>query len=208
MGARLGISKRLYENHDAIPTCMKRISKADREKRRVALSSLAAAVLLTSTKLGIGIWTNSLGILSEAAHSGLDLVAAAITLWAVRISSQPADREHPYGHGKFENLSALFETFLLLVTCVWIIKRGDGPAVLPARRFELRLNIVGVSRGHPVDCGRFLAFARPEKGRRQILEPGVGGRCPALFHRHLVLGGRVAGALRRVGERDAWDCPG
>jgi cation diffusion facilitator family transporter len=62
-----------------------------------------------------------LGILSEAAHSALDLVAAAVTLWAVRVSSRPADREHTYGHGKIENLSALFETFLLLVTCVWII---------------------------------------------------------------------------------------
>jgi cation diffusion facilitator family transporter len=97
------------------------LTQADRDKRWVALSSLAAAILLTSTKLGIGWWTNSLGILSEAAHSGLDLVAAAVTLWAVRVSGRPADREHPYGHGKIENLSALFETALLLVTCVWII---------------------------------------------------------------------------------------
>ncbi|MEN6407828.1 MAG: cation diffusion facilitator family transporter [Thermoguttaceae bacterium] len=94
---------------------------ADHEKSNVALASLLAAVLLTSTKLGIGWWTNSLGILSEAAHSGLDLVAAAVTLWAVRVSSRPADREHSYGHGKVENLSALFETVLLLVTCFWII---------------------------------------------------------------------------------------
>ena len=97
------------------------LATADRDKRWVAPSSLLAAILLTGTKLGIGLWTNSLGILSEAAHSGLDLVAAAVTLWAVRISGRPADREHPYGHGKFENLSALFETVLLLVTCVWII---------------------------------------------------------------------------------------
>ena len=89
----------------------------------MAASSLAAAVLLTGTKLGIGLWTNSLGILSEAAHSGLDLVAAAVTLWAVRASGRPADREHPYGHGKVENLSALFETLLLLATCFWISKR-------------------------------------------------------------------------------------
>ncbi len=96
-------------------------TQADREKHRVALSSLIAAVLLTSTKTGIGLWTNSLGILSEAAHSALDLVAAAMTLWAVRIASRPADREHTYGHGKFENLSAMFETLLLLLTCVWIV---------------------------------------------------------------------------------------
>jgi cation diffusion facilitator family transporter len=95
--------------------------EADRDKRRVALSSLAAAVLLTLTKLVIGLLTNSLGILSEAAHSGLDLVAAAMTFWAVRVSSRPADRRHTYGHGKVENLSALGETGLLLVTCAWII---------------------------------------------------------------------------------------
>ena len=97
------------------------LTQADRDKRWVAFSSLMAAILLTGTKLGIGLWTNSLGILSEAAHSGLDLVAAAVTLWAVRVSGRPADQEHTYGHGKIENLSALFETLLLLVTCVWII---------------------------------------------------------------------------------------
>jgi len=94
---------------------------ADREKRRVALSSLGAAFLLTALKLMVGLATNSLGILAEAVHSGLDLAAAGITYWAVRISGQPADHEHTYGHGKFENLSALVETLLLLGTCVWIV---------------------------------------------------------------------------------------
>ena len=95
--------------------------RADREKRWVALSSVLAAVFLTTMKLVVGLMTGSLGILSEAAHSGLDLAAAAMTLFAVRVSGRPADREHTYGHGKVENLSALFETVLLLVTCVWII---------------------------------------------------------------------------------------
>ena len=95
--------------------------KADREKRLVALSSVLAAVVLTTMKIVVGLMTNSLGILSEAAHSGLDLVAAIVTFYAVRASGRPADREHTYGHGKIENLSALFETFLLLVTCIWII---------------------------------------------------------------------------------------
>jgi len=99
-------------------------TQADRDKRRVATSSLLAAILLTSIKLIVGIWTNSLGILSEAAHSGLDLIAAAVTLWAVRVSSRPADHEHTYGHGKVENLSALFETLLLLATCYWIINEA------------------------------------------------------------------------------------
>ncbi len=96
-------------------------TNADRDKRMAALTSVIAAVLLTGMKLVVGILTGSLGILAEAAHSGLDLVAAVVTLVAVRMSGRPADREHTYGHGKIENLSALFETVLLLVTCVWII---------------------------------------------------------------------------------------
>ncbi len=92
-----------------------------KEKRAAALSSMLAAVGLTSFKLIVGILTNSLGILAEAAHSGLDLVAAAMTYFAVRYSDKPADKEHPFGHGKMENLSALFETVLLLATSAWII---------------------------------------------------------------------------------------
>ena len=91
------------------------------EKRSAALSSVIAAVGLTGFKIVVGLTTGSLGILAEAAHSGLDLMAAVMTFLAVRISGKPADRNHLYGHGKVENLSALFETLLLLVTCFWII---------------------------------------------------------------------------------------
>ncbi len=91
------------------------------EKRSAALSSVIAAVGLTGFKLIVGLSTGSLGILAEAAHSGLDLMAAVMTFLAVRISGKPADRNHLYGHGKVENLSALFETLLLLITCFWII---------------------------------------------------------------------------------------
>ncbi len=91
------------------------------EKQKAAISSVIAAVFLTVFKLVVGFTTGSLGILSEAAHSGLDLIAAGLTYFAVKIADKPADREHTYGHGKFENLSALFETLLLVVTCGWII---------------------------------------------------------------------------------------
>jgi cation diffusion facilitator family transporter len=99
-------------------------SVAGAEKNRVALVSVLAALVLTGTKVGVGLWTGSLGVLAEALHSGLDLMAAVVTLWAVHASSRPADKEHAYGHGKIENLSALFETALLLVTSVWIIKEA------------------------------------------------------------------------------------
>ncbi len=94
---------------------------AAQNKNRAALTSVLAAVGLTIFKLVVGITTGSLGILAEAAHSALDLVAALVTLFAVRVSGKAPDNEHQFGHGKIENLSALFETFLLLVTCVWII---------------------------------------------------------------------------------------
>src|SRR5579884_3670463 len=91
------------------------------EKRAVAGNSVAASVGITALKLLVGISTGSLGILSEAAHSGLDLVAAVITLFSVRVSDKPADADHQYGHGKIENFSAFIETGLLLLTCVWIV---------------------------------------------------------------------------------------
>src|SRR5215472_8002862 len=91
------------------------------EKRGVARNSVVAALLITALKIVVGFTTGSLGILSEAAHSGLDLVAAVITLFSVRVSDKPADADHQYGHGKIENFSAFIETGLLLVTCVWIV---------------------------------------------------------------------------------------
>jgi len=97
------------------------MDKANKEKNRVAGVSVVAAIFLTGIKLVVGVLTGSLGILSEALHSALDLVAAAITWIAVRVSDKPADEDHQFGHGKIENLSALIETLLLLVTCVWII---------------------------------------------------------------------------------------
>ena len=91
------------------------------EKQSVALNSVYAAVAITGLKVVVGITTGSLGILSEAAHSGLDLVAAAITFFSIRVSDRPADATHQYGHGKVENVSAFIETALLLATCAWIV---------------------------------------------------------------------------------------
>ena len=94
------------------------------EKNTAALNSVVAAFLLTSLKVVVGLLSGSLGILAEAAHSGLDFAAAIVTLVAVRAASKPPDRDHAYGHGKVENLSALVETLLLLGTCVWIIRES------------------------------------------------------------------------------------
>jgi len=109
------------------------------EKRHAAISSVAAAVFLTLLKLIVGLSTNSLGILSEAAHSGLDLIAALATFIAIRYASKPADEDHHFGHGKGENISALFQTVLLLITCAWIIFEVIGR--LSGKPFEMEVGI-------------------------------------------------------------------
>jgi cation diffusion facilitator family transporter len=90
-------------------------------KRSAALFSVFAALTVTLFKLFTGLLTGSLGMLSEAAHSGIDLIAAAITLFSVHVSDRPADADHTYGHGKVESLSAGIEAVIMLASCVWIL---------------------------------------------------------------------------------------
>jgi len=116
------------------------------EKTWVAFSSVIAAIILTGTKLVVGIWSNSLGILSEALHSALDLAAASITLFAVKSSAKPADQEHQFGHGKVENLSALIETILLLLTIIWVVFEAARRIILS----ELEVDT------HPITFGVIL----------------------------------------------------
>ena len=103
--------------------------------RRTALFSLGAALALVAVKLLVGFLTGSLGILAEAVHSGVDAGAALLTLYAVGVADRPADHEHPYGHGKAQNLSALGEAAILVLAAAWIavaaILRlgGDGGEV-------------------------------------------------------------------------------
>ncbi len=92
-----------------------------KRKRGAALMSMLAACGMTALKLIAGLLTGSLGMLSDAAHSGLDLLGTALTLISVRISDKPADEDHPYGHARVETLSAFTETFLMGASCVWIV---------------------------------------------------------------------------------------
>src|ERR687887_1744371 len=84
-------------------------------KQKVALTSIAASAGLTAAKAVVGMLSGSLALLSEAAHSLIDVGATVMTYFAVRISGKPADAEHHYGHGKVESVSALAETALLFV---------------------------------------------------------------------------------------------
>jgi cation diffusion facilitator family transporter len=114
------------------------------EKHGVARNSVFAALLITTLKFVVGFSTGSLGILSEALHSSLDLVAAVVTLLSVRVSDKPADADHQYGHGKFESFSAFIETGLLLVTCVWIVYEAFRRLFLRTVEIEPSLAAVAV----------------------------------------------------------------
>lgn len=147
-------------------------ASAEQEKRAAALSSVVAAVFLTTFKIIVGIVTGSLGILAEAAHSGLDLVAALVTFFAVRLADKPADARHTYGHGKVENISALIETLLLFATCVWIIYEALQRLFVKSVEVDASIwafLVMGVSIAVDVSRSRMLARAA-KKHNSQALE--------------------------------------
>ncbi len=145
---------------------------AQKEKSSAALSSVFAAIGLTTFKIIVGVLTNSLGILAEAAHSALDLAAAVMTFFAVRVADKPADREHPFGHGKVENISALFETLLLLATSGWIIYEAVHRLMVPETHVEVSIwsfIVMGTSIIVDVSRSRML-MAAAKKHNSQALE--------------------------------------
>jgi len=142
------------------------------EKRRIARNSVFAAIFLTLLKLVVGLETNSLGLISEAAHSGLDFLAALMTYFAVRLSDRPPDREHTYGHGKVENLSAFAETLLLIITCGWIIYEAVQRLFYRTSHVEASIwGFVVVVVAIGVDISRSRALGRvAKKYNSQALE--------------------------------------
>ena len=126
-----------------------------------ALGSIGSAVILVALKVFLALATGSLGVLSEALHSILDLVAAILTWLSVRVSDKPADSGHTYGHGKFENFSAFVETGLLLATSVYIIFEAIVRLLFKQVHMQpsaLAILILGVAMG--VDLLRSRALAR------------------------------------------------
>ena len=162
-----------------------------REKRAVAGNSVLAALVITGLKIVVGIATGSLGILSEAAHSGLDLIAALVTFFSVRVSDKPADADHQYGHGKVENFSAFIETGLLLLTCVWIVYESIRRLFFHSVEIEPSVAAFLVMfLSIAVDAWRSRALGRIAD---EVRQSGAGSRCAAFFHRHLVERGRDRG---------------
>ena len=133
-------------------------------KRRVALHSMLAATAMTALKLAAGIFSGSLGVLSDAAHSALDLAGAALTFFSVRVSDKPADENHTYGHGKVENLSAFFEAGLMAISCAWII--WEAIHRIRENTYELRHSLwpvrqIGRGRRRGILPGGRPAVCRP-----------------------------------------------
>jgi cation diffusion facilitator family transporter len=168
--------------------------EASRQKVRVAFLSALAAVGLVAAKLVVGWRTGSLGILSEAAHSGMDLIATLITLFAVRVADRPADQDHHYGHGKVENLSALVETGLLLLTCLWIINEALERLLGKPVEIEPTWIAFGVMMGSIlVDLSRSRALARTAKATgSQALEADALNFRTDVWASLTVLGGLAA----------------
>lgn len=181
-------------------------SSAQTDKSNAALSSVVAAIGLTTFKIVVGLLTNSLGILAEAAHSGLDLVAALMTLFAVRVADKPADREHPFGHGKAENVSALFETLLLLLTSVWIIYEAEHRLTSPQVHVDISVwsfVVMGTSIVVDVTRSRILRRAA-KKHRSQALEADALHFSTDIWSSSVVILGLVLVLVSRQVPELAW----
>jgi len=139
-------------------------ARATREKRMAALGSVASALVLVTLKVILAAVTGSLGILSEALHSILDLVAAVITYLSVRVADKPADAQHLYGHGKVESFSAFVETGLLLLTAIYIIWEAFQRLLFRTATIRLSLGVIvilGLTMG--IDFVRSRALGRVAK---------------------------------------------
>jgi cation diffusion facilitator family transporter len=164
---------------------------AEQEKKAAAGNSVIAALFLTSMKLVMGFITGSLGILAEAAHSGLDLVAAIVTFLAVRVSGKPADHDHTYGHGKVENFSALIETVLLFITCAWIIYEAVQRVFFRSIEIDPSLwafLVMAVSIGIDVSRSRML-YSAARKHHSQALEADALHFSTDVWSSSVVIGG-------------------
>ena len=187
----------MAETHTLSPT---------KEKNRAALSSVIAAVGLTTFKIIVGLLTGSLGILAEAAHSALDLVAAVVTLFAVRVSSKDPDREHEYGHGKIENLSALFETLLLLGTCVWIVY--EAVSRLTGKAVEVDINVwafLVMATSIVIDFSRSrMLYAAAHKHKSQALEADALHFSTDIWSSSVVISGLILVKLSQIVPGLSW----
>ena len=183
-------------------------AKASLEKNAAASTSVVAAVGLTSMKLVVGLATGSLGILAEAAHSGLDLIAALVTWFSVRVSDRPADASHNYGHGKVENLSAFVETLLLLLTCVWIIYEAIRRIFFAEIHVNVTLwafAVMGISIIVDVSRSRVLLRAAKKHNSQALEADGLHFSTDVWSSSVVILGLALMWAQRQFGWPSFWE---
>ncbi len=123
--------------------CREGLPIHSKTRHQAASLALFATIGLTCLKLAVAFLSNSVGVLSEGIHSFLDLVAAGVSFYTVREATKPADADHPYGHGKLETLSSLFESMLLMLAAAVIIFEGVSHLIHP-RPVEYQGLTVGV----------------------------------------------------------------
>ncbi|MCX6638855.1 MAG: cation diffusion facilitator family transporter, partial [bacterium] len=153
-----------------------------------------AAFFLIAAKAGIGIWTGSLALLSEAAHSSLDMFASLVTLLAVRASDRPPDQKHHYGHGKIESMSALFESVLLFAVCIWISYEAFRRLLHPEKVAIVNIYSFGVViMAIGIDLYRYRALMKmAKKHKSQALEADAIHFFSDILSSSLVLLGLIA----------------
>lgn len=165
--------------------------------------------MLTVFKMIVGLMTGSLGILSEALHSALDLVAAGGTVYAVKVAALPADKDHPYGHGKVENLMALGETLLLLGTAAWVIKEAierlmsTDPEALTVRFSYWAFAVIIVSILVDVNRARMLRKVAKET-RSAALEADAAHFTTDIWSSAAVLCGITGAAVADMAVTGSW----
>src|SRR5947209_951549 len=111
------------------------------EKLAAARLSVFSNSTLTLLKLVVGLLTGSVSVLSEAAHSSTDPIASWVALFAVRVADRPADEDHPYGHGKYENLSGMVEAVLIFFAGAWVIYEAINKLTHPGMPHRLDIGI-------------------------------------------------------------------
>ena len=172
----------------------KSVVDCDQRKERTALMSFCSCLLLTLLKLFAGLATNSLALLSEALHSGLDLLACGMTWLAVRFARRPADQDHTYGHARSENISALFESLLLFGVCYYVVSEGVHRLLEHEARVEptlWALAIVVISIG--VDLNRVRALNKvAREAKSQALEADAMHFSTDILSSSVVLAGLLA----------------
>lgn len=181
----------------------------DQKKSAAAISSVIWSCLLTVMKFVVGLMTGSLGLLSEALHSALDLLAAMGTWFAVKVAARPADEDHPYGHGKVENLMALAETLLLVITAGWVITEAferlmsDDPAALHVETSIWSFVVVIISL--VVDINRSAMLRRVARETKSAaLEADAAHFTTDIWSSAAVLLGITGAALAGMSVEDSW----